>query len=321
MRTKKTGTGFDLHALEAFHHVLREGSFSAAARAIGLKQPAISQQVASLEAALGTRLLDRRGRRVRATPAGRALGEYAARLLGLRDEAAAAVSRAAGAVRGELVVAGSTIPGTYLLPPAVRAFRDRHPAASVEARIGDSGEAEALVAADTAELGVTGVPPSGPAVEGKPFWKDELVLVAPPGAAFLPSGAGALGRRELARMPWVARERGSGTWKTVEEALRARGVDPGTLEVAARMGSTEAVLESVRLGIGASWVSRKAAEGDLRLGRLRTLPVRGLHIVRDCWWIVRRGRTLSPAAEAFREILVDQARDTTRNSGIPESGN
>jgi len=180
MRRKEHGTGFDLHAIEVFYRVLETGSFSEAARAMGLAQPTVSQHVASLEKALSVKLLDRSTKKVRPTPGGKVLRDYARKLLALRDQAAEAVALADGAIQGVLRVGASTIPGTYVVPEAAAAFRYAHPHVAVEVEIGDSRSVEAMVAEEHVELGLTGTAPADRRVRGTPFLKDELILTLPP---------------------------------------------------------------------------------------------------------------------------------------------
>lgn len=307
--TKKgeSAAGFDLHGLEIFHQVMRTGSFSAAARALGLSQPTVSQQVASLEERVGARLLDRSGRAVRPTPAGEVLDGFARRLLDLRDEALAAVSGSAQDVRGTLTVAASTIPGTYLLPQAIGAFRGRHPGVSVELAVGDSREVERRVAEGLAVLGAAGMEPVDRRLQGRPFWKDRLVLILPPGDPWA-SRRRPVTPKELTTREFVMREAGSGTLKTLQAALEARGHALGDLKVACRIGSTAAVLQAVRAGAGLSWVSKKAAEPDLAAGTLTTVKVKGLDIQRNCWLVTRKGRTLPPAGKAFLDVLLETGK-------------
>src|SRR6266571_8141771 len=169
----------DLRRLEIFAKVAELGSFSRAAEALFLTQPTVSEHVRALEDELGVQLLDRLGRGAQPTPAGRLLLDYAARMLALGREARQAIDRYQGRVSGALVIGGSTIPGEYVLPALVGAFRAKHPEVSISLLIGSSRDVSLWVEEGRAELGVTGARPSARALHAKAIMSDELVIVVP----------------------------------------------------------------------------------------------------------------------------------------------
>src|SRR5207253_10665279 len=113
--------------LETFVEAADRGSFTAAARALDLTQAAVSQRIQKLEQALRTPLFRREAGRAALTDAGRRLHGYARRILDLTAEARTAVTGLKSDARGELVIAASSVPGQYLLPATLAAFRRRHP--------------------------------------------------------------------------------------------------------------------------------------------------------------------------------------------------
>ena len=135
----------DLRRLEIFLKVAELGSFSRAAEALFLTQPTVSEHVRALEDELGVQLLDRLGRGTTPTRAGTLLLGYARRLLALSREARQAIEQFQGRVGGELMVGGSTIPGEYVLPALIGAFRGKYPDVSVSLRIGDSRQVQEWV--------------------------------------------------------------------------------------------------------------------------------------------------------------------------------
>ena len=118
---------FDLRQLEIFRQVVDLKSFSKAAKAVFLSQASVSERIATLESHVGTRLLDRLGRQVIPTRAGELLYKHAALLLEMKRNALLEMQEFLGVQHGEIRMGGSTIPGEYILPRVIGAFRRRHP--------------------------------------------------------------------------------------------------------------------------------------------------------------------------------------------------
>ena len=147
----------DTRQLAAFCEVVDRRSFSQAAERLGVTQPAVSLQVRSLEERLGTRLLDRSGRRVETTEAGLVLYRNAKRLLQaerqLLDELEA---EAGGDLRGTLAIGASTGPGAHLVPILLCEFQRLHPGLHVSLTVSDTQAVTERVAARDLEVGIVG---------------------------------------------------------------------------------------------------------------------------------------------------------------------
>lgn len=286
-----------MRQLEAFREVVRLGSFSAGAQRLALSQPTVSAHVAELERLFGARLVDRVGRRARPTHSGRVLFDYATRILDLRARAVQAMGEIGGTMRGTLRIGASTVPALYLLPARIRLFRDRNPEAKVEVVTSDSEEILGRVAAGDLELGYVGSAPRLPDLAHRRFAEDHLVLVVPPRHRWARRRA-PVEVADLAAETFVAREEGSGTRRAFDRAFAAAaGGEPPTLREAVRVGSTEAVREAVRQGIGVAFLS------DLAVDRtVRAVAVRGLSIRREFHEVWNRRTTLSPLALAFQRL-------------------
>jgi DNA-binding transcriptional LysR family regulator len=234
----------DLRRLEIFVRVAEFGSFSRAAEALFLTQPTVSEHVRALEDELGVQLLDRLGRGAAPTPAGQLLLGYARKLLTLAGEAQQAVDQFQGRVSGELVVGGSSIPGEYVLPALIGAFRTKHPEIAVSLLIGDSRVVQEWVEAGRVEIGIVGVRPTGRSLDSRQLMADELVVVVAPDHPWV--GRAAITVEDIRHEPLILRERGSGSRDTLERALRAVGLDFGAFRIVGEMGSTQAIQQAIR---------------------------------------------------------------------------
>ena len=296
----------DLRRLQVFAKVYECRSFSKAASEVLLSQPTVSGHIKSLEEEIGVRLFDRLGREIIPTRAAELLYGYAERILQLVEEASLAVDAFLGRLRGNLVIGGSTIPGHYLLPPLVGRFRLMHPEVQLTLHLGDTSEISRRVLAGELELGVVGAPGKDERLAFTPLMHDQVVLAAWPEH---PRAGRSLALEELKEIPVVMREPGSGTRAFVEEALARRGLALEELDLAAQVGSTLGVIMLVRAQVGAGFVSRRAIVEDLGAGRLVELSLDGLELTRRFYLVTRKGRTHSPAAQAFMALCLAEPEE------------
>ncbi len=299
----------NLHLLRLFAMVARHRSFSRAAEALHISQPAISKGVRELEAQLGTRLLERGGPGgVTLTEAGSVLAGHAATLFTAERAAEEDLAAFRGLHRGTLAIGASTTIATYLLPRRIGAFHRRHPQVELRLTSANTRAIAELLLARELDIALVEGPVEEPGLLTEPWGEDELVLVA--GAAHPLASTEAPAPEALAGELILVREPGSGTRDVGFEALAAWGVQPRrTLEV----GSTEAIKQLVAAGVGVAVVSAAAAADQIALGRLCIPPLRtasgGLLTLRRVLSRLRLpGRRPSAAAAAF-DALLDHPAD------------
>ncbi|MFH1624785.1 MAG: selenium metabolism-associated LysR family transcriptional regulator [Pseudomonadota bacterium] len=291
----------DLRQLEIFCKVIELGSFSKAGEVTYLSQPTVSGHIKSLEDYLGVKLLDRMGREVIPTKAGEILYGYAKKILDLRGEAKQVLENFSGKMTGEISIGGSNIPGEYVIPNLLGKFKGSHPGISVRLKIGDTRDVIDEVLNNRIEMGVVGAKIQDKRLSYVEFIKDELLLIIPP---YHPWGSRiSIKPEELKDEPFIPRERGSGTRLTIERALHDVGINLNTLKVVAEMGSTEAIRQGIKAGVGISILSKRAVEDELKFGALRAIRIEGLKLIRNFYIVLRKGRTISPLVEAFIDFL------------------
>jgi DNA-binding transcriptional LysR family regulator len=295
----------DLRRLEIFAKVAELGSFSRAAEALFLTQPTISEHVRALEDELGVQLLDRLGRGATPTRAGQLLLGYAHRLLALAREAQQAVDQFQGRVSGHLIVGGSTIPGEYVLPALIGRLKAKYPDIAISLRIGSSREVNEWVEDGHVEVGVVGAAPASRALERKELMADELVVVVP--AEHPWAGRPDVTLADVRTEPLIVRERGSGTREAFERALAEIGLDLSRFHMAGEMGSTQAVKQAVRAGVGIALISKRAVEDECRARLLSCLKVRDFEVSRVFYLVTHRDRSRSPLAQAFLAFVESES--------------
>lgn len=286
--------------LTAFVAVVDQGSFSEAARALGISQPAVTMQIQALEADIDATLLDRGYRRVSLTEAGHVLLPYARRVIGELEEARGAIQSLSDTISGRLTLAASTTPGQYLLPRILGGFLRLNPEVGVTLRVYDSADVVERVASGEADLGMTGAEVHGARVLYERLGTDELALICPSHHPL--AGREHVTFADVAEEPFIVREGGSGTRMAAEAAIRRTGVDPADLNVVMELGTNEAIVSAVEGGMGLGIVSTQVAGKALELGTVAFVRGAGFPVERPLFLVLPR-RTLSRAGEALSNHL------------------
>ncbi|MDA8421744.1 MAG: selenium metabolism-associated LysR family transcriptional regulator [Nitrospiraceae bacterium] len=292
----------DLHQIEIFCTLVTLRSFSKTAETLYLTQPTVSGHIKNLESELGVKLVDRLGRRAMPTDAGEVLFRYGQKLLVLRDHAQQEIAALSGQISGILKIGGSTIPGAYILPSFIGAFKKTHPSVAVQLVIDDTAKMTEAILSGDLHIGVVGACLVEPQLETYPFLRDELVIAVPATHAW--AGKRTVALAALKGEPFILREKGSGTRRIMEERLGKEGVSIADLKIVAVMGSSDAVRQSVKGGLGISILSSRAIHDDVRAGRLAAVRVKGVPIERSFSIILRKGKSRSPLCRTFLDFLL-----------------
>jgi DNA-binding transcriptional LysR family regulator len=287
----------DTRQLAAFCAVVERRSFSQAAERLGVTQPAVSQQVRSLEKRLGTQLLDRSGRRVEPTEAGWRLYRGAQKLLALEEQLAADVAASTeGELSGDLVLGASTGPAAIVVPLLLGEFQQANPAVRVFLTVSDTHSVVERVAARELELGIVGASRRHRGVRFEPFFADQVILACPPGHRF---AGRTVALDELREETLILMQEGAGVRQIVEDALRRQGIRLRDLDVRLELGLQESVRRAVEAGFGVTFISRTAVEAELAEGRLVEARVEGLDASREISLASASGRARTRVADAF----------------------
>ncbi|NLW18059.1 MAG: LysR family transcriptional regulator [Firmicutes bacterium] len=299
----------NLNYLQTLLAVQKYGNFSAAARQIGLTQPAVSLQIQALEEDVGTQLVVRDARTCELTPAGLALVEFAEEVFERLRQTRVLLSQLSGEVSGLVRLGASNIPGEYILPPMLKEFLQVYPQVSFSLEISDSEQIYNWLESKRIDFGIVGHHQAGTKYQYAPLANDELLIVIP---ADHPWAGQIIEPKQLYDYPFISREIGSGTRAHYEKALQTIGIDPAELNTVFTGGSTSAVLTAVLAGLGYAFCSQWALRNGLLLGELATARIEGLAMKRDFYVVSdpNRFRTL-----AVDELLKFLQRQGTNNRG------
>ncbi len=284
-------------------NVYKERSFSRAAEAVGLSQPTVSEHIKSLERELRCRLFDRIGRTVIPTEEGERLYTGAVRLLDEIEALKEEVLSSERQIRGEIVLGASTIPGAYLLPSVAAEFKAHHEGVSFEIVIEDTAKVTEMVRTHQILMGVVGAKLTPADLNYEEVAEDEVILVCRPEVLRDPAITD-LGVEDLKTLPFIMREVGSGTREAFEKYLQSKGINIDDLNTVATLGSTDAVREALKAGLGVGYISRVAVRDELTRGELKEIRIEGFSIQRRFYLITHKKRSLPRVYREFRGFLL-----------------
>jgi DNA-binding transcriptional LysR family regulator len=294
----------NLRQFELFIAIAESGSFSRGAEKSFLTQSTVSQHIASLESEVGMRLFDRTGRGAELTAAGHLFFEHARSVLAELATLRSCMASFSGLEEASLCVGASNIPGTYLIPRLLPELARRHSGIRLTLLGGDSRAILDRLVSNEVELAVIGSHPDLPGCDFTPLAPDLLVLVVGPLHRWREEAS--IRPQQLLEEALLLRENGSGSDLALRSALSGIGLNPAELRVAARLGSNEAIKESIADGFGAAFLSESSIQREVARGELTVVPVVGLSVSRHLWLVTRSNRTPSPAALAFTALLREE---------------
>ena len=301
----------NFHQLYIFQTVASHLSFSRAAEALEITQPAVSIQVQELERFLGITLFHRRPRGLRMTDSGDAVLAYSQQIFSLSSQLMNTVQEMEDLKSGHLVLGASTTPGEYVLPLVVGRFRQVYPGIHVKLAIGNTQTIIQRILDRDMDLGMVGdhVEEYSSELEMVDYQEDEIVLVAAP--SHPAASLGRLTPEQVVDLGLVAREEGSATRRSAERQFQKLGVTPN---IVVELGSNQAVKQAAAAGGGIGIISRLGITAELKAGMLTVLEVAGWECRRTLTLVQPRDRYLSPSQRAFREFLMAE-RPSPAGSG------
>ena len=292
--------------LQVFYTVAKQLSFTKAAEQLFMTQPAVTFQVKQLEEHFNTRLFERSHGRIALTPAGRLVLDYAERVLTLSEEMDARVADLTGTVAGPLQLGASTTIAEYILPKILGEFKAAHPEVQAHMTVANSETIVNRVADHSLDVGLIESPSYLPTLQNEVCCEDELVVICAPIHAVAKRSS--VRAQDLAALPWVRREPGSGTREFTDNYLRECAVSPDDLNVMMELGSPEAIKGVVETGNAIAVVSRATIVKELELGSLVAVPL-APRLIRTLSLVHPKERFRSRLLTTFVEFATRRMRE------------
>ncbi len=292
--------------LQVFHAVAKHLSFTRAADALFMTQPAVTFQVKQLEEQYSTRLFERRHGSIALTPAGEVALQYAERILALSDEMDTRIAEMTGEMRGPLLVGASTTIAEFMLPRVLGEFNALYPQVRARLIVANSESIESRVSELTLDVGLIEAPSKLAGLESQVCCEDELQAVCAPDYPL--AGMKSVKPRQLADYEYISREPGSGTREITDAYFRANKVPVEQLKMQMELGSPEALKGVVATGLGFAIVSRAVVAKETRLGELVAVPLQP-PLTRNLYLIHPKDRFQSRLTATFIEFARHKLRE------------
>lgn len=289
----------DIHRLKIFSSVFRNKSFSKASEELYLTQPTISDHIKTLEEELNCKLFDRLGRSIIPTKEAELLYFHAAEIIEKADNLKDLINRLKMDITGELIIGASTIPGTYVLPPQMVEFKNLYPLIKYQVVISDSKGILEKILGHELLLGIVGAKIYNEKLDYQYMMDDELIVISSPSLIKKDE----ITINELLKYPMIIREEGSGTRIEFQKILEKRGLGLDDFNIAGIFGSTDAVKQAVKAGLGISVLSRLAVVDELRYKILREIRLKNMQMNRQFYIVIHNLRTLPPAYNLFLQNI------------------
>lgn len=258
--------------LKVFRTVAKLLSFTKAAEALHMTQPAVTFQVRQLEEYFNTRLFDRTHNKVNLTQAGERVAEFAERIFDLYSEMENSVRDLTGEISGALTIGASTTIAEYMLPALLGEFKNRYIDINLRLKVSNTEGIVSMVEHNVIDLGVVEAPVSNKNLIVEVCYDDQLVVVTPPDHE-LARRSGKAKAKDLLKYPFVSREEGSGTRDVATQYLVDEKISPTDLDVCLELGSPEAIKGAVEAGMGIAIMSRSIIGKELKLKTLAAVQL------------------------------------------------
>ncbi|SHJ88292.1 LysR family transcriptional regulator [Paramaledivibacter caminithermalis] len=292
----------NIQYLKAFYMTVKANSISKAAKLLHLTQPGLSMQIQSLEKELGVSLLNRSNKGVELTEAGKIVFDYATTILSLQDN----IERDLANLKSDkkyLLIGSCKAVGEYALPCSIYMYKQNNKDVDINLEISNTSAVVQALISRTINIGVLHGYKSNKDLIIQNITSDRLLLVTS-----LPLVKDKISINELKRLPLIFREDGSGTRKTILEALKPHGIKDNDLNIIYELNSMEAIKTSVIAGKGISFIPELTIKRDLKDGVLKPIEIEGLKIHSDFYIAYRKDYNLTPFESDFINFIKSSKR-------------
>ena len=295
-----------LRQIEVFNAVARHRNYTRAAEELHLSQPAVSMQIRQLEDSIGLPLFEQVGKKIHLTEGGRQMFSYGRSIANLLDQAEEVFEALKGVERGTLTISVAST-ASHFATRLLAEFSKQRAGITISLDVTNRESLRRQLENNEPDLVIMGQPPRSVDVEATPFTENPLVMIAPVGHPL--AAQKNIPLAHFANENFVVRELGSGTRGATQHFFDDHDVP---FNKVIEMTSNEAIRQAVEAGLGLGVVSIHTLELELETGRLAILDVQDFPIMRHWYLIQRKGKRLSPAAQAFRAFVLEQAEQFIR---------
>lgn len=288
----------DFKQLEVFVAVCKYQSFSKAARELFLTQPTVSSHIQNLEKELDTVLINRNNKNITLTKSGEILYSHAIKILNNCKKAIYDIKEYSGKIEGIIDIACSSIPESYILPKFIKNFTLQYPDVKFSINNYNSQVVISEILDEKISFGLVGYKPNNAQIQYIDLMDDELVLITPKDI-LLDNDNGYINITKLNNLRFIMRKEGSATRNIIISKLKEYGFNVDNLDIIAHVESNNSILEMVKLGLGASFVSYISVASYLDNNKLNIYKIKNLELKRKFYFIYSKKKILTPLENKF----------------------
>jgi DNA-binding transcriptional LysR family regulator len=301
----------NFNQFRVFYYAAKNLNFTAAAGELFITQPAVTAQIKSFEEFCNLKLFKKRGRRIFLTDEGRALYQYATRVFKFEKEIEAVIDDMRELKRGILSLGTTKAYARYFMPLMISTFHQNYPQIKIQLNEGSSLDMIHSLLDFKIEVAIIAKAEDNPEVEFFPFSQEEMAVIVSPDHPL--GDKKSISFADLATIPFIMKEKGSGTRKLVEELFGAEGCTP---DILMETSNTEFIKQLVQRGEGVSFVVKEAVAAELKEKKLTTVPLKSDKVYLDVNIAYLKEQILSPPAKAFVDTLIGLKSEDLHPMGI-----
>jgi DNA-binding transcriptional LysR family regulator len=297
----------NLNQLRIFYFAAKYGSFSAAAEALFITQPAVTKQIQQLQAAHGVKLLNRFGKKMVLTDAGEALYSFADRIFQIESQAEENLRDFQQRKSGRLRIHASESFGAYYLPFIINLFRKKYPKIDIALNIFTSQQIVENTIRLENDLGFISSPLEHKKLVVSEILEDRLILIVPPSHPFA---------RKKVLDPWklegqsiIMHEKGSASRNIVDEFIRKNNL---FVSITLELSNNEAIKRAVEQGLGLSLISENVVREEIERKKLKPIPLADPTLKRKFYLIYHKDKYLSQPFQMFVQMVNQWASEYTK---------
>lgn len=296
----------NLHQIQLFITIVKEGSFSAAAKLLHMSQPAVSAQLKNLEETLGVQLLNRQGRQLMLTPAGFLVYEHGKEILEKAKQLLQELNVYSQKCEEQILLGASTLVADFPLPCALYVFKEKYPQYCVKVRRERAAEIVKLLADGELELALLEGATTYPGWTNYACGQDELLVAVP--AEHLLAGTAQVTAQDLERAVFLTGERNSGLRSAIDYYLQQLGLSVEALPKTLELNSIAAIKSALEAGMGISILPRSVMRREIRTKTVKALPLEGRNMPLYFYLLTKEQAKLTPGVKLLLNFLSDPAQ-------------
>lgn len=301
----------NFNQFRVFYYAAKNLNFTAAAGELFITQPAVTAQIKSFEEFCNLKLFKKRGRRIYLTDEGRSLYQYAVKIFKFEKEIEAVIDDMRELKRGVLSLGTTKAYARYFMPLMISSFRQNYPQIKIQLNEGSSLDMIHGLLDFKIEVAIIAKAEDNPEVQFFPYSQEEMAVIVSRRHPLAQKKE--ISFADLASVPFIMKEKGSGTRKLVEELFASEGCTP---DILMETSNTELIKQLVQRGEGVSFVVKEAVAADLKEKKLAIVPLHGPKVYLEVNIAYLKEQVLSPPAQAFVDTLIGLKSEDLHPMGI-----